>query len=641
MKKTLQDQLSEFAHSHGFHIQKAPNQESPQKEHSKKKSKTKSLTHTAQTISNIAANKKSKIKGVIQGIIEQANAGRNTEKHRVNKSVDISAFLKFIIDCKEKGVISEADVYFCLCTVDNIEEFPSNQIKEFQQVLGDSSLRIQALFESDKLSEEDKTAYLKQLNIIKQQQESEKIEHYTTLAKKVLLYGIDVDMKISSTPILDEDDFTLAIDWLDNNYKNKIKNSVNVVLEKFGDDYEIGRVLSARAAEKAAEIFYERCGFKVVDVSIKQLKENGNDAWKYYDLEVDGYPIDVKNSRRSLNSGERYVEHCVPKFKIIRNDINVKISGILSRYLWPKTLLHSEDIPDTSLLFLGETSYAEIEKLRAVFSSEYFDIDFGRPGIGTNYFLPPWIFEYPSSLYKKRNEAIAELANQDAMDYIFSRPQTLNPIPLCIVTNTDLRKYWHDESLSKWEWTLYQTLYDRIQTNGLSLPFVYLSLISHFTEILHRYPEDYEEYRPQKYRNIVFMNEAEFIKPLGVHDPLNTVRSLINVLDKLWTSDHGMIKQYKYFKLSGFHIFQGKKSSTDNWETLVAYCGGWIAGKGKCGKYPLVLGESNRCPVCKKLICPLCGFCSEGCPNSCGTDQDPFSIDVQDHDVNYYKDIPF
>lgn len=645
MKKSFQDQLSEFAQSRGFSVRKTANQQTTQKYSSKKKSQYKNKAFTARAIRSINDNKKSKVKDVIREIIKQANAGRNGQRCKVNKTVDVSSLIIFIIDCKENGFISEADAYFCLCTIENIKEFPPNQAKEFQQALHNSSLRMQELAAADNLTEEDKKAYLKQLDILKKQQESIKIKHYISLAKEVLSCGLDVDAKISSTPILNEDDFVLSMAWLDNNLKNIINNRVDTVLEKFGKNYEVGRVLSARAAEKAAKMFYERCGFKVEDVSISQMIQNNKCDWKDFDLKVDGFPVDIKNSRRAYSSRERYVEHCVPKFKITRKKEAVKVAGILSRYLFPEQLLAPEEYNiDTSLIFLGETTYDVQVKIINEFQSDFFDIDFGRPDHKANFFLPPWIFNYPPNIYQKRNDAIAQINKPGAIDYVLCQRKDANILPICIVVNINLENYLTHEALKAWQWNLYGKLRNVMSIYGLSLPFLYLTFLRHFTEMLSHHTVQHDDYRPNQYRQFVFMNNERYDKPLGIYDPLYTISSLINVLDKLWFADHGMIKDYKYFKLRGFHIFQGKKSIDDRWETLIAYCGGWIPEKGKCGRYPLVFGDSNRCAICKKLICPTCGFCSEECPNT-SKDSLPYSNYMEDHHNRYvsggHDDIPF
>ena len=74
--------------------------------------------------------------------------------------------------------------------------------------------------------------------------------------------------------------------------------------------------------------FYQHYKKKVKDISITQIDENNNSDWKDYDLNVDGLPIDVKNSRQSWKSPDRYTEHCIPRFKQSREHRDVKIAGV-------------------------------------------------------------------------------------------------------------------------------------------------------------------------------------------------------------------------------------------------------------------------------------------------------------------------
>jgi len=106
-------------------------------------------------------------------------------------------------------------------------------------------------------------------------------------------------------PELNDDDVCIAILWAEgfeheirHVEKNRLKE---LIKKKYSKNYELGRVLSARSAERISISFYERYGWKVEDVSIKQINSTKRDtAWRDYDLLIEGYsPIDVKNSRRS------------------------------------------------------------------------------------------------------------------------------------------------------------------------------------------------------------------------------------------------------------------------------------------------------------------------------------------------------
>ena len=108
-------------------------------------------------------------------------------------------------------------------------------------------------------------------------------------------------------PLLDDQDIRLAIKW--GNFNLPQIPSRESLITDFGNNYKLGLLLSARSAEKAAIEFYQAYGFEVEDVSIQQVTNSECPDWKDYDLNVDGDPVDVKNSRRSQHSPNSYTEH--------------------------------------------------------------------------------------------------------------------------------------------------------------------------------------------------------------------------------------------------------------------------------------------------------------------------------------------
>ena len=211
---------------------------------------------------------------------------------------------------------------------------------------------------------------------------------------------------------LDEDDIQLVGEWctlLNNLDRNSL---IELIKTDSKAKWESGRLLSARSAEKIARCFYQKYEKKVKDISITQIKDvsitqiekNDKSDWRKYDLDVEGLHVDVKNSRRSQKSKDRYTEHCVPQFKRSRENKNVIISGVLSPYLWPLDLLDNpkEHHEDAEIIFLGET---DIEK-QSILKCKFNDlVDFVEPNPANKYFLPPWIFDYPEYVYKEQNKA--------------------------------------------------------------------------------------------------------------------------------------------------------------------------------------------------------------------------------------------
>ena len=99
-------------------------------------------------------------------------------------------------------------------------------------------------------------------------------------------------------PQLNNDDILLSLSWDDRflSLKDQLadkKISFDELSITYEKNYELGRLLSARSAEIAVKLFYQKYGFLVEDTSLFQLEENQfSSAWKYYDLDVENwYPI--------------------------------------------------------------------------------------------------------------------------------------------------------------------------------------------------------------------------------------------------------------------------------------------------------------------------------------------------------------
>ncbi len=67
------------------------------------------------------------------------------------------------------------------------------------------------------------------------------------------------------------------------------------------------------------------------------------------------------------------------------------------------------------------------------------------------------------------------------------------------------------------------------------------------------------------------------------------------------------------FEFDGKGLLKGKRDSSEQLTTIIAYCGGYVEKKGYCGFTPLVLGKHNHCIKCGKLICSECNYCSKQC----------------------------
>lgn len=436
---------------------------------------------------------------------------------------------------------------------------------------------------------------------------------------------------------LDVRDVEIALEWCDAKYLDKADVNLDDIgseyfEEKYGQNWELGRVLSARAAEKAAMEFYRRYGCQVEDVSIKQIVPGGGSDWRDYDLIADGNPIDVKNSRRSRRNRNNYVEHCVPSFKRVRSNREVEIAGVLSPYLWPTSILNpeNESFLDTSIVFMGTTTLRTIASLRREFSRPgFFQIQLDDPSKGTAYFLPPWIFDYPNFVYKSRDRVLDRIAQIPKPEYSSCKELGINPIPIWLSVGIDLIRGNSGQSLREWKRSFISEVLSWRTRYGLSLPFLFLTIMTHFLEMVSGPVARISDYRPGKYRELIYYRRNIYTNPLFIFDPLETVNALITALDTMWMAEHRLIRRFQIFRLQNLNILRGRLGEDDRqWKTLIAYCGGWISGKERCGENPLVLGKAQHCPECGKLVCPRCGFCSSRC-SLCKERQATFARDVE------------
>ena len=450
-----------------------------------------------------------------------------------------------------------------------------------------------------------------QISMVERQKLIER-ERFANLSAKAMNPNVETCYPL---PKLGDRDLRLVEKWY-----HLPRNSLDrtSLIKTRSKDWELGRLLSARSAEKVAADFYQHYEKKVKDISITQIDENSESDWRNYDLNVDSTLIDVKNSRQSRENPDRYTEHCIPRFKHSRKGQDVKIAGVFSPYLWSYTLLEpTEYYGDTTTRFLGQTTWKDLRALKDEFSDL---ADFEERNLMGRYFLPPWVFDYPEYVYTERNEARKELENFPNLDSLKGAPFEFNLIPVSIAAGIDLTEILGNKVSEVWEQSFLNQLHNRIETYGLSLPFLFLTILEHFL-CMAASPQTVSYFDPDRYRKFLFCQETDipFQKtdnPLGIYDPLKTIAALINVLSILWTAEDELIQKFRVFKLRGFNILQGKSDSNEDlWTTLVAYCGGRLENGSACGKNPLVLGESKHCEY-HRLICPACSFCCQKCEDT-------------------------
>jgi len=368
--------------------------------------------------------------------------------------------------------------------------------------------------------------------------------------------------------------------------------------------FELTTLLSARAAEKALLTAFAD-NIAVEDLSAKQL-DGESILWRSADLRLGSDLVDVKNTRRSKENPESYSEHCVPRFKSVLRTSRadgaepVLIAGVLSHFLWPNSLLMRDSYArDRRPCFLGFTSEDVIRDLQSEFG-EFLELDFSRSALNSAFFLPPWVFDFPTHFYRDRDSAIAELRKLPGVIEDLSEFNDGNIHPLLSVLNL-LPVGEASTGKDNPEKVFLRGWASVKQKRGPRLPFLLLSVYTDFLKMASR-PGN-AGFSPDIYRRALFVGDPK--SPGGIFDPLETVSKLIDLLSQLWSRNRTVLREFVTFRLAGFRVLRAKKKD-QSWETLIAYC--W-----NCGEQPLVLGISTGCGHCGYLICPKCQSCRKGC----------------------------
>jgi hypothetical protein len=468
--------------------------------------------------------------------------------------------------------------------------------------------------------------------------------------------------------VLDADstDLWLAIEWSERRHRAELRElrenapdvrSFEAALRRHLQDnlppshYELSRTLSARIAEKAAKWFYEQHfgAGSVKDIAREQARRRPNSrsgssdlGWHTHDLAVNAgerlIPVDVKNARANYAPPQEYkrrrassdamslpyTEHCVPQFKKARGDKDVVIAGVYSTYRTPLELLSQEYDENNAPQFLGEVDPNSIEWLVREFNSEVLQIDLrasSRFGSG-GFFLPPWMFDYPTWVYQSRYKILDEvrttvfecrelLDEQDSQLWpLYVEAGVLESSSPIVAGLEDLWKQF------------FQDLNQCTTNERRSLPVLYLTVLRHFLLTLagaHAGNSAEGEstpvhFNPAKYRSFLYIRNA-LDQPLGIYDPLKTVNSLITSLCALPRHNPRKLLEFRLFKFKQTGVLTARRNRDDQETTIMfPYCGG-----EKCGREGLVLGagRTRNCQQCGHLICPnpWCGFCSRrpGC----------------------------
>lgn len=376
---------------------------------------------------------------------------------------------------------------------------------------------------------------------------------------------------------------------------------------------DLNRMLSARNAEKAVASFFRDSGCCVQDVAILQLDQPRGGEWEKFDLRVDEVAIDVKNARSSPESEERYVSHCVPKFKQEYRPIDpngetrhILIAGILSPYLGRLT----ESCSEMEVRFLGLMDAARLECLRQMLGQGPLRLSLHETADSSDILLPPWIFDYPKNNYAKRDAALELIRAEGWRE---TEPNATVSSAVAVAADIEIAP---SLGLRDDHRAFVLILTARIKKHGLLLPVVYLTVLEQFIKLL--VAKEPFDFKTDDYLTLVFPS-PNLTRPVFIFDPLKTVHTLIVTLSNLWKRRNIELRGMKSFQLCGLNILRGKTDdNSDDWKTILAYCGGENkearkAGRSApCGNTPLVLGE---CALCRhgRLVCPRCYFCCSKC----------------------------
>lgn len=378
-------------------------------------------------------------------------------------------------------------------------------------------------------------------------------------------------------------------------------------------DYEKAKMLSARGAELITAEFFAEIGRPVLDIAIHQVTGK-SDQWKTHDLMIDSScPVDVKNARSTINSNT-FVEYTIKRFKKDSQGRNVIIVGVLSPYLTLKELERESHWDRNSIKILGTTTQSQVQNLEKEFSKRELTVDFGDAQR-----WPIWIFNNDLDWFSNQREAIAEFSKyaDQVNPEDWSDCQQM-VIPAFVIAGMEVPKHYREKLLPWQNWYL-DKIVEKSESVELTLPWLYLFTFHHFLEAITNIGSaESKQYSPEGYNELLFYSEDDTERPASLIDPVGVLKKLIETLNTLWVHRHlAHLGSLRSFVFRGEGLLRGNDPRGRK-VTVLAYCGGFIEGKGKCGHSPLVIGQQETCRSCQMLICDECGHCSERCKNERG-----------------------
>ncbi len=364
--------------------------------------------------------------------------------------------------------------------------------------------------------------------------------------------------------------------------------------------FEASRLISARRAECAVGDYYSELGCAVRDVSIEQLDASTSRDWQRFDLDV-GYSIDVKNARATINGKSHFSEHAVARFKQERNSYtDVRIVGVRSPYFVnPHKAAGQSEASEVTIL--GEVSSSDIRILQ-----NWIEGRFGRVLTAVDLWspkrLPGWIFEYPDLQYADRlqaQQALQELIGKAGHTSLSPGLRLLSAV------------YGESPDLDLAADRLLSDLYQLFLQCGIAKRCLIIYSMGAVLEAVLVGEAPAELIR--RLRSVVRVGPDTDGTPLGLCDPLGFTERFFSAFETLGEGLKPFADKIRAFRLRGPDVLEAVMIDGSRW-TMLAYCGGWIDRKGRCGSAPLVVGVVQHCTDCKRLACQECGYCQEPCP---------------------------
>lgn len=426
---------------------------------------------------------------------------------------------------------------------------------------------------------------------------------------------------------LSDDDYQLIFAWAGNPCRWSQEKNRRTLFDEIGI-YEASRLISARIAELFVIKYFRALGQTVEDISRFQIQTYPIDSrWKDFDILVDGRPIDVKNARRVRETG-RYVEHCVPRFKLARGTLDeVSVLGVLSDYIVfnldkkPNSLTYGPSSGPLSdhnshehhnCLVLGETNVQQMRELYAWLARRFGKIiDFA--GLWKPNFQPSWVFEYSDVFYRVRLAAIERI--EDVLRHTSSNPLMTDHVPLWLWALCPNKCLADEKRLTSTQRQIFDDLFDLREAVGYSRPSLYAYSMAYILESL-ALGRNWDAVL--SLRSILFGKESsecvyDLNSPLSLCDPLSMVYGLFDSCEYVYLAAVKNGAEFVGFKLHHPAVMKGMLSS-GKWITLLSYCGGRNMATSKwCNNGALVFGKQKTCEKCGYLVCERCGCCSPEC----------------------------